>query len=117
MPRVIKVLATQDCFLCAQPLQMDCEYCTGLKIITCLLPESRHSCTHVNCVKCRSHEFFNCLDHEFLNQKISAKPRVYHLKKLAPRKNDPLCGMKLSENVLLYLINLYNLSIGYRLQG
>ena len=57
-------------------------------------------------MKCCSHEFFNCLDREFLNQEIFAKPRFYHSEKLAPRENDPSCGMKLSENVLLYLINL-----------
>ena len=41
-----------------------------------LLPTSRRSCTRRKlCVKCHSHEFFNCLDHEFLNREISAKAK------------------------------------------
>ena len=34
-------------------------------------------------------DIFGCLDQEFL---ISAKPKIHHLGKFAPRENDPLYG-------------------------
>ena len=58
-----------DNFQCAQLLQTDHEYCTSLQIsISSVTGIQTLMYTCKRCVKSHSHEFFDCLDHEFLNQ-------------------------------------------------
>ena len=56
----MKGLATWDCFLCTQLLQMDHKYCAGLQTnVSCVLPESRHSYTYVNFMRNVTHMRFS----------------------------------------------------------
>ena len=49
-------------------LQMDHEYCVSLQTsILSITGVQTFMYTHKLCMKCHSHEFFDCLDHKFLN--------------------------------------------------
>ena len=65
---MVKDLATRDYFLCAQLLQMNCEYCVSLQ--TGILSITGIQMLMYMCklgVKSCSCKFFDCLDCEFLN--------------------------------------------------
>ena len=63
------------------------------------LLESRHSCTYMHKlrVKCHSHEFFDCLDHEIfkLGNFCLSYIRAHHSGKFAPSETNPLYSIQI----------------------
>ena len=71
---MIKGLTTQDGIVYAQLLQTVHEYFASLQTSISSINGVQmlmYMYTRRSCVKCGSHEFFDCLDSEFLNWGIS----------------------------------------------